>query len=56
MYTYKTMGYEVGLGTNTHLTIPGELGFGRGLLGGRFSPGVGWGYPHDMMKPHWPEY
>ncbi|MFS7977117.1 hypothetical protein Hanom_Chr10g00900361 [Helianthus anomalus] len=47
-------GLGCGLGTNTHVTTPGGLGFRCGPLGGGFSPGVRLGYPHDMAEPHWP--
>ncbi|MFS7952176.1 hypothetical protein Hanom_Chr07g00603931 [Helianthus anomalus] len=50
------MGQGLGrrFGTNADVTTPGGLGFGRGLLGGGFSPCVGRGYPHDMTEPQWP--
>ncbi|MFS7935904.1 hypothetical protein Hanom_Chr05g00409041 [Helianthus anomalus] len=49
------MGRELGrgLGTNAHLITPGGLGFGRGPLGGGFSPGVGRGYKTDMAGSDW---
>ncbi|KAJ0683386.1 hypothetical protein HanPI659440_Chr16g0657741 [Helianthus annuus] len=43
-----------GLERNAQVIIPGGLGFGRGPIGVGFSPGVGRGYPHDMVKLHWP--
>ncbi|MFS8003763.1 hypothetical protein Hanom_Chr13g01217741 [Helianthus anomalus] len=33
---------------------PGGLEFGRGLLGGSFSSGVGRGYEADIAGYHWP--
>ncbi|MFS7971569.1 hypothetical protein Hanom_Chr09g00834421 [Helianthus anomalus] len=43
-----------GLERNAQVTTPGGLGFGRGPLGGSFSPGVGRGYETDMAGYHWP--
>ncbi|MFS7934592.1 hypothetical protein Hanom_Chr05g00393391 [Helianthus anomalus] len=45
-----------GLERNAQVTILGGLGFERGPIGVRFSPGVGRGYPHDMVKPHCQEH
>ncbi|KAF5762535.1 hypothetical protein HanXRQr2_Chr16g0777821 [Helianthus annuus] len=58
MVEAKTMRYGAGLGRelerNAQVTTSGGLGFWRGTIGGGFSPGVGRGYPHDTVKPHWP--
>ncbi|MFS7980872.1 hypothetical protein Hanom_Chr10g00944281 [Helianthus anomalus] len=43
-----------GLERNAQVTTPGGFGFGRGPIGMGFSPGVGRGYPHNMVKSHWP--
>ncbi|MFS8031831.1 hypothetical protein Hanom_Chr17g01550541 [Helianthus anomalus] len=43
-----------GLERNAQVTTPGGLGFRRGPIGVGFSPSVGRGYPHDLVKPHWP--
>ncbi|MFS7927316.1 hypothetical protein Hanom_Chr04g00307641 [Helianthus anomalus] len=52
------MGYGAGLGrglgTNTHVIIPGGFGFRRGPLGGVYSLDVGRCYEHDMAEPRWP--
>ncbi|MFS8024310.1 hypothetical protein Hanom_Chr16g01461721 [Helianthus anomalus] len=54
----NTMGYGAGVGAwvgeKRPSHHPGGLGFGRGPIGVGFSSGVGRGYPHDMVKPHWP--
>ncbi|MFS7949779.1 hypothetical protein Hanom_Chr06g00575561 [Helianthus anomalus] len=50
----RLWGMERGLERNAQVTTPGGLGFGRGPIGVGFSMGVGRGYPHDMVKPHWP--
>ncbi|MFS7983760.1 hypothetical protein Hanom_Chr11g00978301 [Helianthus anomalus] len=42
-----------GLERNAQVTTPCGLGFGCGPIGVGCSPGVGRGYPHDMVKPHW---
>ncbi|MFS7908574.1 hypothetical protein Hanom_Chr01g00084771 [Helianthus anomalus] len=43
-----------GLERNTQVTNLSGLGFGHGPIDVGFSLDVGRGYPHDMVKPHWP--
>ncbi|MFS7992217.1 hypothetical protein Hanom_Chr12g01079671 [Helianthus anomalus] len=50
----RLWGMGRGLERNAQVTTPGGLGFGRGPIGVGYSMGVGRGYPHDMVKPHWP--
>ncbi|MFS7959817.1 hypothetical protein Hanom_Chr08g00695571 [Helianthus anomalus] len=47
------MGFGRGLGTNAHLITSGGFRFGRGPLGGVFSPGVGRSYEIDMTGSDW---
>ncbi|MFS8033193.1 hypothetical protein Hanom_Chr17g01566631 [Helianthus anomalus] len=51
------MRYGAGVGTWVRYKRPphhpGGLGFGRGPLGGGFSPGVGRGYETDMAGSDW---